>query len=346
MAPFRRAQKLIETRIHGSAGEEVVQQVAHRRVARLPEGHPQTGLGEGQRLLDDDLTAHADNARGQGPARCVGDTPCLAENAHGGVDHVCGQIVGGSRQDERVGRERHIPLPHTYREVQLPRVAALSIELQISGHNLARSLGDELEFDAPRVPGFQGCDPLGALALKSQAAHPAHVEGHGDIVPDSLSDVRDRRAHLEVLAASDHRGHSKRDVEERIAHEHAAGSLPLHGDRSNRQSEQLGSEVEVDLVEALLLATNQELNLRLLGRGEFGDVVARARHTVGADAAHLSVQWLGDDATVPLQLGQREGVIGRAKLQIRAGRQLERGLDAPDIQLRAHGRSVRHVELS
>ena len=79
-----------------------------------------------------------------------------------------------------------------------------------------------------------------------------------------------------------HGRHGESHVEEGIAHEHAAAGLARDRHRPDGQPVEDGRDVEVEGVEALLLAAEQELRLALLAGGEAVVVVGGAGLAVRA----------------------------------------------------------------
>ena len=129
-----------------------------------------------------------------------------------------------------------------------------------------------------------------------RARERGRVEGDRHVVRDALADVRHRGVELEVLAAAHHGRNGERHVEEGIAHEHAAAGLALDRHGPADQALEDGRDVEVEGVEALALAADQELGLALLAGGEAGDVVLGAGLAVGPDAQDGQGRRLGTRA--------------------------------------------------
>ena len=158
------------------------------------------------------------------------------------------------------------------------------------------------------------------------------VERHRDVVRDALADVRDRRVELEALAVAHDRRHGERHVEEGIADEHAAARLALDGHGAADQALEDGRDVEVERVEALALAAQQELGLALLAGARSGRRRRRCRACRPGPRPSMGIVSAADRAR------SRAAPAGRRRCRAR-GRRPAGSWIVPVTFLHARGRS-------
>ena len=282
--------------------------------------------------------------RREGARRRVGDAPRLAQHPHGRIDHTFGQDRNVGWENQGVGRERNAPFSNTESKVETTTGPARRIHVEVRRRDLACDLGAELELEHSGTTRQDGRNRRRGVQERG-AAHGGRIELNGHIVARRLPDVRDRRADRELLLRTHDRRHGEGHVEGGVADEHAACCLALHRDRADRQPEELGLEVEANLMEALLLAAQQELGLRLLSWSQPVDVVGCPGLAIGAKTPDFHRKRLGEDPSVALDRGQGERIVGCVERQVGAGRQLHRRLDRLHVQIRANGRAIGDVEL-
>ena len=217
--------------------------------------------------------------------------------------------------------------------------------MEVASHHLAGALALEAERERPRVARPQRVDTLGRLPRQRDAAHARGIQAHVDVVGHSVADVRHRGEEPEELAPAHHRRDREGDVEERVAHEHAAARLSRDVHRADGQAVEPGRDVEADRVESLALAADQELRLALLARPEGRAVVGRARLAVGPHAEDRHGQRLGDRLPVAADLRQGQRIVRRAGLEVGARRQLERPRHVAHDEARSGRRAVGDEEL-
>ncbi len=153
-------EQLIETRVDRVAREEVNKEISDRGIARLAKRDPKPGLGKSEGLLHNHLPAHAEDALRESAGGGIRNAPGLSQHPHGRVDYRDGQGCGGRGKNESIRRERNIPFSYADGEVDPPRVAALGVELEIGRHDLAVSLGHEVELEHPGIAGPEGWNAL------------------------------------------------------------------------------------------------------------------------------------------------------------------------------------------